>query len=108
MPFDTALTEYSAAAPKSILANRDFVTFLNASLIFGVAAIAVPIVLHLIAKREPRRVVFPSVLFLDQTIGDQSQQTACSTLVVTGPANRGAWRCWPSHWLVRRFIGRCR
>ena len=43
-------------------------TFLNATLIFGVAAIAVPIVLHLIAKREPRKVVFPSVRFLTKRL----------------------------------------
>ena len=43
-------------------------TFLNASLIFGLAAIAVPIVLHLLAKREPRRVVFPSVVFLTKRL----------------------------------------
>jgi len=30
----------------------------------GVAAIAVPIVLHLLARREPRRVTFPSIHFL--------------------------------------------
>ena len=41
-------------------------TFLNATLILGVAAIAVPIVLHLMAKREPRKVVFPSIYFLSQ------------------------------------------
>lgn len=41
-------------------------TFLNATLIFGVAAAAVPIALHLLAKREPRKVVFPSVRFLVQ------------------------------------------
>lgn len=39
-------------------------TFLNATLMFGVAAIAVPIALHLLARREPRKVVFPSVRFL--------------------------------------------
>ncbi len=39
-------------------------TFLNASLIFAVAAVAVPIVLHLIARREPKKVVFPSIQFL--------------------------------------------
>lgn len=39
-------------------------TFFNATLIFGIAAIAVPVVLHLIARREPRKVVFPSVRFL--------------------------------------------
>ena len=40
------------------------VTFLNATLIFGVAATAVPILLHLIARREPRKVVFPSIRLL--------------------------------------------
>ncbi len=39
-------------------------SFLNATLIFGVAAIAVPIALHLLSRREPRKVVFPSVRFL--------------------------------------------
>ncbi len=39
-------------------------TFLNATLIFGVAAIAIPLILHLIARRQPRQVVFPSVRFL--------------------------------------------
>ena len=39
-------------------------TFLNATLVLGVAAIAVPILLHLLAKREPRKVVFPSTRFL--------------------------------------------
>jgi hypothetical protein len=41
-------------------------TFLNATLMFGIAAIAVPIALHLLARREPRRVVFPSVRFLSK------------------------------------------
>ncbi|MCH5376719.1 MAG: BatA domain-containing protein, partial [Planctomycetes bacterium] len=41
-------------------------TFLNATLIFGVVTVAVPIALHLLARREPRRVVFPSVQFLVQ------------------------------------------
>lgn len=39
-------------------------TFLNASLLFGLAAAAVPVVLHLLSRREPRRVVFPAVRFL--------------------------------------------
>jgi hypothetical protein len=39
-------------------------TFLNASLLFGAVAAAIPIVLHLLARREPRKVVFPSVRFL--------------------------------------------
>lgn len=39
-------------------------TFLNATLIFGLAATAVPVVLHLLSRREPRTVVFPSVRFL--------------------------------------------
>lgn len=39
-------------------------TFLNATLIFGALAAIIPIVLHLIARREPRKVVFPSIRFL--------------------------------------------
>jgi len=43
-------------------------SFLNATLIFGVAAAALPIVLHLIARREPQRQVFPAVRFLTQRL----------------------------------------
>lgn len=39
-------------------------TFLNATLLFGLGAISVPIALHLLARREPRKVVFPSIRFL--------------------------------------------
>jgi hypothetical protein len=39
-------------------------SFLYATLIFGLAATTVPIVLHLLARREPRKVVFPSIHFL--------------------------------------------
>ena len=38
--------------------------FLNATLLFGLGAISVPIALHLLARREPRKVVFPSIRFL--------------------------------------------
>jgi len=41
-------------------------TFLNATLIFGALAAGVPIVLHLIARKEPRREIFPAVRFLTQ------------------------------------------
>lgn len=41
-------------------------TFLNATLLFGLATITVPVVLHFIARREPRKVVFPSILFLNK------------------------------------------
>ncbi|MEX0824642.1 MAG: BatA domain-containing protein [Pirellulaceae bacterium] len=43
-------------------------SFLNASLIFGAVAAAVPIILHLISRREPQRVLFPAVRFLTQRI----------------------------------------
>lgn len=39
-------------------------TFLNATLVFGTAAIAIPLLLHLIARRQPKTVIFPSVRFL--------------------------------------------
>ncbi len=39
-------------------------TFLNATLMFGLGAMAIPLVLHLISKREPKTVSFPAVRFL--------------------------------------------
>lgn len=39
-------------------------TFLNASLLAGLLAIAIPIAVHLISRRQPRRVIFPATRFL--------------------------------------------
>lgn len=39
-------------------------TFLNASLLAGLLAIAIPIAIHLISRRQPRRIVFPATRFL--------------------------------------------
>lgn len=39
-------------------------TFFNATLIFGGLAAAIPIALHLLSRRPPKRVVFPSVQFM--------------------------------------------
>ena len=39
-------------------------SFLNATLILGTLAAVVPVVLHLIARREPKKVTFPSIQFL--------------------------------------------
>ncbi len=39
-------------------------TFLNASLLAGLLAVAIPIAVHLISRRQPRRVVFPATRFL--------------------------------------------
>ena len=39
-------------------------SFLNATLIIGTLAAMVPVVLHLIARREPKKVTFPSIAFL--------------------------------------------
>ncbi|TWT72216.1 BatA domain-containing protein [Crateriforma conspicua] len=41
-------------------------TFVNATLILGTLAVAVPIALHLIAPKQPRRESFPTVRFLTQ------------------------------------------
>ena len=83
MQFDRALTEYlinrsqrdeqrsgadgtlgmsSFAAPR-LLADHDFV---NVSLLFGSALIAVPIVLHLIMRRKPVRLEFPALRFIQK------------------------------------------
>ncbi|MFG0261823.1 MAG: BatA domain-containing protein [Novipirellula sp. JB048] len=41
-------------------------TFLNATLLFGLAVVTVPIVLHFLSRREPKKVLFPSLRFLTQ------------------------------------------
>ncbi|WP_149499043.1 BatA domain-containing protein [Roseiconus lacunae] len=40
--------------------------FLNGTLLIAITAIGIPIALHLIARKEPRRVTFPSVRLLSQ------------------------------------------
>ncbi|MGI9334094.1 MAG: BatA domain-containing protein, partial [Gammaproteobacteria bacterium] len=34
-------------------------------LLAGLAALAVPVLVHLIRRRDPRRIPFPSLMFLD-------------------------------------------
>jgi hypothetical protein len=41
-------------------------TFLNATILIGLLAVAIPIALHLLGRREPHRVRFPAVRFLKQ------------------------------------------
>ncbi|TWU43014.1 hypothetical protein Q31b_20490 [Novipirellula aureliae] len=41
-------------------------TFLNATLLFGLLAAAAPVALHLLSRREPQKVVFSSIRFLTQ------------------------------------------
>ena len=43
-------------------------TFLNASLLFGALAVAVPVYLHLTGRRQPKRVVFGSLFLLQRTL----------------------------------------
>lgn len=43
-------------------------TFLNASLLLGLVAAAIPVVVHLISRREPRRIVFPATRFIQQRL----------------------------------------
>ncbi|MCC9604182.1 BatA domain-containing protein [Stieleria sp. JC731] len=40
--------------------------FLNGTLLIAIAAVGIPIALHLIARKEPRKVLFPSVRLLSQ------------------------------------------
>ncbi len=47
-------------------------TLLNASLLLGLVGVAVPIALHLTARRPPRRVVLPTVRFLTPRLADQT------------------------------------
>ena len=43
-------------------------SFLNATLLLGSLAVLIPVVLHLLGKREPQRVAFPAVRFLTQRL----------------------------------------
>lgn len=43
-------------------------TFLNTTLLLGLAAAAIPLVMHLIARREPKQIRFPSVRLLTQRV----------------------------------------
>ncbi len=57
-------------------------TLVNLSLLFGAGAIAIPIVLHLLLRQQPRRMKFPAIQFLVE-----SQQASKRSL---------QWR----HWLL--------
>lgn len=46
-------------------------TFLNATLLLGALAAAVPIILHWLSRQEPKQVVLPSVRFLTQRLTTQ-------------------------------------
>lgn len=43
-------------------------TFQNITLLIGIAAIGIPIALHLIARKEPKQVLFPSIRLLSQRV----------------------------------------
>ena len=43
--------------------------FVNLSLLLGGAAVAIPIVLHLVMRRKPKVVEFPAVMFLPLWFG---------------------------------------
>lgn len=49
-------------------------TFLNASLLMGLLAAAIPVVVHLMSRREPRRVVFPATRFVRQRIASSQKR----------------------------------
>lgn len=49
-------------------------SFLNATLLAGVLAAAVPVVLHLLARQQPKRVVFPGVTFLTTRLTQQTSR----------------------------------
>ncbi|WP_404310864.1 BatA domain-containing protein [Neorhodopirellula lusitana] len=49
-------------------------SFLNATLLAGMLAAAVPVVLHLLARQQPRHVVFPGVAFLKNKVTAQKSR----------------------------------
>ncbi len=62
MQFDRALTEYLGQSPAPVL--TPMLTFLTPWLLAGAALVAVPIVLHLIMRRQPKHLVFPALRFI--------------------------------------------
>ncbi len=46
-------------------------TFLSTGLLAGLLATAVPVLLHLLAKQQPKRIVFPATRFLKATLDTQ-------------------------------------
>lgn len=56
----------SFAAPGGTAIAINVVTFQNISLLVALAAVGIPIALHLIARKEPKQVLFPSVRLLTQ------------------------------------------
>ncbi|MEM9365620.1 MAG: BatA domain-containing protein [Planctomycetota bacterium] len=46
-------------------------TFFNASLLIGTLLATIPIALHLLARRKPKRVIFPTVRFLTERLSQQ-------------------------------------
>lgn len=57
-------------------------TFLNASLLAGLLAAAIPIAVHLISRRQPRRVVFPATRFLKQQFESSRSRLRVRRLVL--------------------------
>src|SRR2546421_4273650 len=49
------------------------VTLLNASLLPWIAAVSVPLVIHLLTRRTRRRMDLPTVKFLQRTLANQSR-----------------------------------
>ena len=43
-------------------------SFLSAGLLAGLVATGIPIALHLLARQQPRRVIFPATRFLKQSL----------------------------------------
>lgn len=86
--------------------------FLNATLLFGMAISAIPIALHLLGRKEPRRYEFPAVRFLTQRFETTRQRLrvrhwsllALRVLALAGLAaamaqphiSEGLWGTWLS------------
>ncbi len=49
-------------------------SFLSATLLLGTLAAGIPVALHLLARQPPRRVVFPSVAFLQRQLTTQTSR----------------------------------
>jgi len=50
-----------------------FITFVHPGMLAGLAAVAVPVLIHLLNRRQPRTVVFPTIRFLRAATASQSR-----------------------------------
>ena len=68
--------------------------FLNPAILAGVGLAAIPVVLHLIMRQQPRLLEFPALRFLQCAATSNRRQHATATLAAVGAARVGDLFSW--------------